>query len=166
MIIRYEHTKSREEKPEHNGFPHLPQYTLPMLPEHYEELPQHHRVQVIWTYVPWIRESRPDFSEIFTLPQEERLRMYERIVLGHSVDIAGEVVRAEMKSRKTGRVPLSARRDFSRILSLIESNPGIKAEDLVGYLQPKVLSRLMLYIKFSGNNQASLKKFFEGLLKE
>ncbi|MEW5996868.1 MAG: hypothetical protein AB1657_04725 [Candidatus Micrarchaeota archaeon] len=166
MIIRYEQTKSKEEQPEHNGFPHLPQYTLPMLPHHYEELPRHHKDQVVWSYVPWIRESRTDFYEILALPQEERLRIYERIVLGHSVNIAGEVARVELKSPKTGRVTRSTERDVRKVISYIEENPDIKAEQLVGYVQPKVFSRLMLYIKFSGNNQASLRKFFEGLLKE
>ena len=166
MIVRYEKTRSQEEKQEQNGFPHLPQFPVPMLPHHYQELPKHHQEQIIWTYIPHMKESRDDFQDVFSLPVEERMKVYERMVLGHSVDTARELARLKLRDKNPRKSSHFPHKDIKRILGFIEQNPEICAEDLVGCLSPRVFSRLMLYTKFSGNNQAALRKFFEGLLKE
>lgn len=166
MILRYENTKSQEQKEEQNGFPHTPQFPMPMLPEHYHALPDHHKSQIIWTYVPHMRENTPDFHEVLALPHEERLKAYEKMVLGHSVGVAKDLARLRLRDSSPRKASHYPQKDLARIIDFVDSNEGIKAEDLVGCVSPRVFSRLMLYIKFSGNNQASILKFFEGLMKE
>ena len=168
MILRYENTKSQEEKEkkEQNGFPHLPQFPVPMLPEHYHVLSDNHKNQIIWTYVPHMRETVEDFHEILALSPEERLKAYEKMVLGHSREFATTLAKIKLRDsnpRKTSHYP---QKDLARIIDFVDGNEAIKAEDLVGAVSPRVFSRLMLYIKFSGNNQASIRKFFEGLMRE
>lgn len=188
MILRYENTRSQEEtQKEQSGFPSTPQFPVPMLPHHYQALPQNHREQIIWTYVPHIRsQHNGDFSQIFTLNLKDRMKAYEKmVVLGHDLMSAinnGSAGRAKPASpivpipgsqspvsspptysMKKSRAPS---KDMQRVISVVEENAGVKAEDLVDSVPPRVFSRLMLYTKFSGNNQASLLAFFRNLSKE
>jgi len=182
MILRYESTRSEEEsKKEQTGFPSAPQFPVPMLPHHYQALPQNHKEQIIWTYVPHIREQHNgNFSQIFTLNLKDRMKAYEKmVVLGHDLMSAignGNAARASRpasiqqptspslsSSAKKARAPS---KDMQKVISFVEENAGVKAEDLVDFVPPRVFSRLMLYTKFSGNNQASLLAFFKNLSKE
>jgi hypothetical protein len=192
MILRYESTRSEEEsKKEQTGFPAAPQFPVPMLPHHYQEIPQHHKDQIIWTYIPHIRsQHNGNFSQIFTLNLKDRMRAYEKmVVLGHDLMSAIGNGNAAKPSRQAPFVqmqspstrpaiqqapapvaaPKKARaisKDMQKVISFVEENAGVKAEDLVDFVPPRVFSRLMLYTKFSGNNQASLLAFFKNLSKE
>ncbi|MDD2655082.1 MAG: hypothetical protein PHQ80_00240 [Candidatus ainarchaeum sp.] len=187
MILRYEKTRSQEEsQKEQTGFPSTPQFPVPMLPHHYQALPQNHREQIIWTYVPHIRsQHNGDFSQIFTLNLRDRMRAYEKmVVLGHdlisAINNGGSSGRAKpagiqfplsgIPSPSTPSYPMKKSRapskDMQKVISFVEENAGVKAEDLVDFVPPRVFSRLMLYTKFAGNSQASLLAFFKNLSKE
>lgn len=187
MILRYENTRSQEEsQKEQTGFPSAPQFPVPMLPHHFQALPQNHREQIIWTYVPHIRsQHNGDFSQIFTLNLKDRMRAYEKmVVLGHDLVSAinnggssGRAARQAASSFQQTSIPQpvsspaprktrAISKDMQRVISFVEENAGVKAEDLVDSVPPRVFSRLMLYTKFSGNNQASLLAFFKNLSKE
>jgi len=139
-----------------------------MLPHHYQELPQNHREQIIWTYLPHIKsQHNGDFSQIFTLNIGERMKAYEKIVLlGHDLRGAVELASLNLREgtpRRNARFP---HKDMKKVISYIEGNPGVRAEDLIDCVPPRIFSRLMLFTKFSGNSQESLLRFFRNLTKE
>lgn len=168
MILRYEISRLQQQKNEQSVFPTVPQFPVPMLPHHYEELPQHHREQIIWTYLPHIQsQHNGDFSHIFTLNIRERMKAYEKMIfLGYDLKSAIELANLNLHEGTPRRNARFSHKDIKKVISYIEENPGVRAEDLIDCIPPRLFSRLMLFTKFSGNNQGSLLRFFRNLTKK
>ena len=63
------------------------------------------------------------------------------------------------------KIKRSSSKKLNEILDMLDANPNMRAEDLIHVLPKKVFSRLMLYVKYAGNNQDSIRTFFDNMEK-
>lgn len=159
--------KKKEEKAEElSSFPTARELVPPFHENHYYELHSRHREQTVYTYIPHIRGKfngeREDFD---ALPRDERFQLYEMLMLGKVGCLWDEIARIKTRKKYAKKAKRSKSRKINELLEILEGNPGIKAEDLMGFLPKKVFSRLMLYVKYAGNNRETIRRFFENMEK-
>ena len=158
---RYEETK-----PTLSYFPTETEAAPPFHHEHYEELHPKHKEQTVFTYIPHIRKSFNGEKEDFdNLPREQRFSLYEAIMLGRVRNLWEEIERLNARRKYEKKVKRSSSKKINEILELIDGNPKIRAEDLIHVLPKRVFSKLMLYVKYAGNNPATIRRFFENMEK-
>ncbi|MCK4319123.1 hypothetical protein KAW38_00960 [Candidatus Micrarchaeota archaeon] len=130
---------------------------VPLPHERYSFLEEGHKESLIYSYIPVLRyKFNGEFEQVLNLEKDDRFAVYEGVILGvHSSIVEGI---NKIKKKKT-----RGRRKITRdeIISLILSNPKIKAEDLIGKVPPSLFSRLMLFVKYRANNQESLLEFLK-----
>lgn len=142
------------------------EYAPPFHEDHYYELPQKHKDQTVYSHIPGIRRKfngeRDDFD---ALPREQRFSLYEMIMLGKVTSLWEEIERIKAKKKCARRIRRSESRKINEILDLLEADPKLRAHDLISVLPKKIFSRLMLYVKYAGDNPDSIRRFFENLEK-
>lgn len=159
--------KKKEERDyELSNFPCASETIPPFHEDHYYELHSKHREQTVFTYIPHLRMKfngeREDFD---ALPRDERFQLYEMLMLGKAKCLWDEIERIKTRKKYAKKAKRSRSRKINEIMELLEGNPGIKAEDLMNFLPKKVFSKLMLYVKYAGNNRDTIRRFFENMEK-
>ena len=147
-------------------FPSETESVPPFHHEHYEELHQKHKDQTIFTYIPIIRGNfngeREDFDR---LPHEQRFQLYEMVMLGKVQNLWDEIDRLNNKRKVEKKLKRSKSKKINEIMDMLDANPSLRAEDLIHVLPKRLFSKLMLYVKYAGNNQDSIRRFFENMEK-
>ncbi|MCP4647302.1 MAG: hypothetical protein GY852_06130 [bacterium] len=147
-------------------FPTETEAVPPFHHEHYEELHPKHKDQTVFTYIPLIRKGFNGEQEDFDrLPQEQRFQLYEMIMLGRVTSLWDELDKLKTIRKVEKKIKRSSSKKLNEILDMLDANPNMRAEDLIHVLPKKVFSRLMLYVKYAGNNQDSIRRFFENMEK-
>jgi hypothetical protein len=161
--------KTREEQETRQTISHFPSETEavpPFLHEHYEELHPKHKEQTVFTYIPVIRRGFNGEQEDFDrLPQEQRFQLYELVMLGKVTSLWDELEKINARRRVEKKIKRSSSKKLNEILELLDANPALRAEDLIHVLPKRVFSKLMLYVKYAGNTQDSIRRFFENMEK-
>ncbi|MEM4271968.1 MAG: hypothetical protein QXH30_00055 [Candidatus Bilamarchaeaceae archaeon] len=148
-------------------FPSETEAAPPFAREHYNELPEKHKFQTIITYIPRIRNSfNGELDKFDRLPREERFLLYERFMFGQVRNASEEIARAEAKLKYMKKAERTQEKQAKKISEIIEGKEDLKAEDMRAFLPPKMFARLMLYVKYAGNNRKSIRAFFKNLEKE
>lgn len=148
-------------------FPSETEAAPPFVREHYNELHEKHKTQTIHTYIPRIRSSfNGELDKFDKLPKEERFRLYENFMFGEVRNASEEIARAEAKLKYMKKIERTQDRQAKKISDIIDSKEDLKAEDMRAFLPPKMFARLMLYVKYAGNNKKSIRAFFKNLEKE
>ncbi|MBD3398110.1 hypothetical protein GF412_02855 [Candidatus Micrarchaeota archaeon] len=147
-------------------FPSETEAVPPFHHEHYEELHSKHKEQTVFTYIPSIRDGFNGEQEDFDrLPQEQRFQLYEMIMLGRVKSVWDELDKLKTRKKVEKKIKRSSSKKLNEILDMLDANPNLRAEDLIHVLPKKVFSKLMLYVKYAGNNPESIRKFFENMEK-
>jgi hypothetical protein len=134
--------------------------------EHYEELHPKHKEQTVFTYIPFIRSGFNGEQEDFDrLPQEQRFQLYEMLMLGRVTSLWEELDSLKTRKKVEKKIKRSSSKKLNEILDMLDANPNLRAEDLIHVLPKKVFSKLMLYVKYAGNTQDSIRRFFENMEK-
>ncbi|MBN2121777.1 hypothetical protein JW721_01835 [Candidatus Micrarchaeota archaeon] len=159
--------KTKEESAQNlSSFPNARETVPPFHEDHYYELEAKHREQTVYTYIPHLRRKFNGEKEDFdALPQEERFQLYELFMLGKATCLWDEIEKVKTRRKYTNRVKRSNSKKINEIMEVLEGNPKVKAEDLMNFLPKKVFSRLMLYVKYAGNNRDTIRRFFENMEK-
>lgn len=148
-------------------FPSETEATPPFVREHYNDLHEKHKSQTVHTYIPRIRSSfNGELEKFDKLPREERFRLYECFMFGEVRNASEEISRAEAKLKYMKKIERTQEKQAKRLSDIIESKEDLKAEDMRAFLPPKMFARLMLYVKYAGNNRKSIRAFFKNLEKE
>lgn len=138
----------------------------PFHQDDYEELHPKHKEQSVFTYIPFIRSNFNGEKEDFDrLSQEQRFQLYEKAMLGHVSNMWEEIEKIKSRKKAHNKIKRSSSKKISEVMEMVESNPNLRAEDLVHILPKKVFSKLMLYVKYAGNNRDSIRRFFENMEK-
>ena|GEM_PF-1023800 len=146
--------------------PRTPQYPPPYVREHYDQLPGTHREQLIYTHLPHLRKKfNGTVESIRDLPRSQRLSIYEKMMLGEPVDVMEERALLESRVEVKKKIALSKEKELKVVISRVRKNQKVRAEDLLGELSPKTFTRLMLYVKYAGDNQKSILRFLGKELK-
>ncbi len=147
-------------------FPIETESAPPFHHEHYDCLPQRHKDQSVFTYIPIIRGKfngeREDFDR---LPQEQRFQLYELLMLGRVHNLWDEIQQLKTRRKVEKKLKRSSSKKLNEILDMLENDPSLRAEDLIHVLPKRLFSKLMLYVKYAGNTQVSIRKFFENMEK-
>jgi hypothetical protein len=147
-------------------FPSETEAVPPFHHEHYEELHPKHKEQTVFTYIPSIRKGFNGEQEDFDrLPQDQRFQLYEMIMLGRVTSLWDELDKLKTLRKVEKKIKRSSSKKLNEILDMLDANPKMRAEDLIHVLPKKVFSRLMLYVKYAGNTQDSIRRFFENMEK-
>jgi hypothetical protein len=147
-------------------FPYARETVPPFHEDHYYELHSKHRENLIYTYIPHLRMKFNGEKEDFdSLPRDERFQLYEMLMLGKSRCLWDEIAKIKTRKKHAQKAKRSKSRKINELLEILEGNPGMKAEDLMNVLPKKVFSRLMLYVKYAGNNKETIRRFFENMEK-
>lgn len=149
-------------------FPIETEAVVPFHHEHYEELHPKHKEQTVFTYIPVIRGNFNGEQEDFDkLSQEQRFQLYELIMLGkvRSINLWDEIEKIKTRRKVEKKIKRSSSKKLNELLDLLEANPNLRAEDLIHFLPKRVFSKLMLYVKYAGNTQESIRRFFENMEK-
>jgi len=160
------HKKLEQTKKALAQFPSETEAAPPFHEDHYYELHQRHKDQSVFTYIPSIRMKfngeREDFDR---LPQEQRFALYEMIMLGKVRNLWEEIDQLKTKRKVEKKLKRSSSKKLNEILDMLEADPTLRAEDLIHVLPKRLFSKLMLYVKYAGNNQESIRRFFENMEK-
>ena len=161
--------KKHEEQETKKAAIQLPTETEAVPPfhhEHYEELHPKHKEQTVFTYIPFIRSGFNGEQEDFDrLPQEQRFQLYEMIMLGRVTSLWDELDKIKTRKKVEKKIKRSSSKKLNEILEMLDANPNMRAEDLIHVLPKKLFSKLMLYVKYAGNNPESIRRFFENMEK-
>ncbi len=158
--------KHRETKPTLAQFPTETEAAPPFHHEHYEELHQKHKDQTVFTYIPIIRGNFNGEKEDFDrLPQEQRFQLYEMVMLGKVRNLWDEIDRIKTRKKVEKKLKRSSSKKLNEILDMLDADPTLRAEDLIHVLPKRLFSKLMLYVKYAGNNQDSIRRFFVNMEK-
>lgn len=153
--------KHEETKQVLKQFPTETEAAPPFHHEHYEELHQKHKDQTVFTYIPIIRGGFNGEGEDFdTLPQEQRFQLYEMIMLGKVRNLWDEIDQLKTRRKVEKKLKRSSSKKLNEILDMLDVDPTLRAEDLIHVLPKRLFSKLMLYVKYAGNNQDSIRRFF------
>ena len=148
-------------------FPSETEAAPPFIREHYNELHDKHKFQTVITYIPRIRGSfNGELEKFDKLPKEERFRLYENFMFGEVRNATEEIARAEDKLKYMKKVERTQEKQAKKISDMIDSKEDLKAEDMRVFLPPKMFARLMLYVKYAGNNKKTIRAFIKNLEKE
>ena len=148
-------------------FPTETEAAPPFVREHYNELHEKHKFQTVITYIPRIRSTfNGELDKFDKLPKEERFKLYENFMFGQVRNAAEEIARAEAKLKCMKKVERTQEKQAKRISEIIDSKEELNAEDMRLLLPPKMFARLMLYVKYAGNNKKTIRAFFKNLEKE
>lgn len=161
--------KTREEQETKQTIVQFPSETEAVPPfhhEHYEELHPKHKEQTVFTYIPIIRRGFNGEQEDFDrLPQDQRFQLYELIMLGRVTSLWDELEKLKTLRKVEKKIKRSSSKKLNEILDMLDANPNMRAEDLIHVLPKKLFSKLMLYVKYAGNTQDSIRRFFVNMEK-
>jgi len=147
-------------------FPSETEAVPPFHHEHYEELHPKHKEQTVFTYIPSIRKGFNGEQEDFDrLPQDQRFQLYEMIMLGRVTSLWDELDKLKTLRKVEKKIKRSSSKKLNEILDMLDANPNMRAEDLIHVLPKKLFSKLMLYVKYAGNTQDSIRRFFVNMEK-
>lgn len=165
MLQQKKH-EEQETKQSITQFPSETEAVPPFHHEHYEELHPKHKEQTVFTYIPSIRRGFNGEQEDFDrLPQDQRFQLYEMIMLGRVTSLWDELDKVKTRRKIENKIKRSSSKKLNEIFDLLEANPNMRAEDLIHVLPKKVFSRLMLYVKYAGNNRETIRRFFANMEK-
>jgi hypothetical protein len=166
IMLALERTPVESVEREEYVLPKTPQYPPPFVRKHYNKLPGTHKEQLVFTHLPHLRKKfNGTVESIQSLPREQRFNIYEKMMLGEPVDVMEERALLESRVEVKRKIALSKEKELKTVLSLVKKNSKIRAEDLLGELSPKTFTRLMLYVKYAGDNQKSILRFLGKELK-
>jgi hypothetical protein len=165
-MLQQKNHEQQETKRTIAQFPSETEAVPPFHHEHYEELHPKHKEQTVFTYIPYIRKGFNGEQEDFDrLPQDQRFQLYELIMLGRVTSLWDELEKLKTLRKVEKKIKRSSSKKLNEILDMLDANPKMRAEDLIHVLPKKVFSRLMLYVKYAGNTQDSIRRFFENMEK-
>ena len=156
--------KYEETKKTLANFPTETEAAPPFHEDHYEELHQRHKDQSVFTYIPSIRgKFNGEKSDFDSLPQEQRFQLYEMIMLGKVRNLWEEIDQLKNRRKVEKKLKRSSSKKLNEILDMLDADPTLRAEDLIHVLPKRLFSKLMLYVKYAGNTQDSIRRFFENM---
>jgi len=148
-------------------FPSETEAAPPFVREHYLELHDKHKFQTVITYIPRIRNTfNGELDKFDKLPKEERFMLYEKFMFGEVRNAGEEISRSEAKLKCMRKAERTQEKQARKISDIIDGKEDLKAEEMRAFLPPKMFARLMLYVKYAGNNRKTIRAFFKNLEKE